>query len=165
MPKVTDLITETTVAPTAVIPMVDVATNKTKQTTVSTLAASLAFANRFGPLDSPTFTGTVTVPTGVAGTSAVNKAQMDTALALKANSATPTFTGPVTVPYPIAFDSAANKLYVENAINPGEVWVGIDAPTDPSVELWFDSDATLGIDIDGGTPASSGTDSVDGGNP
>ena len=66
-------------------------------------------------LVSPTFTGTVTVPSPVNATDATTKTYVDTALALKANLAGPTFTGTTTAaaltvtgatvgfPYDIAF--------------------------------------------------------------
>jgi hypothetical protein len=59
------------------------------------------------PLASPTFTGTVTLPTGTVGvtqtagnnsTSISTTAYVDTGLALKANLASPTFTGTPTLP-------------------------------------------------------------------
>jgi len=127
MPKVTDLTAETAVAPTAVIPLVDVATNTTKKTTITTLAASTAFTSSFVTTVSPTFTGTVTVPA------------------------------------PTTSTSAATKQYVDDILNPGEIWIGTDAPASPIVELWYDTDATMGVDIDGGTPATTGLDSIDGG--
>lgn len=143
MPKITDLTPETTVAPTAVIPIVDVATNTSKKTTVTTLAASTAFTGVFAPINNPTFTGTVVIPNGVAGTAAVNKDQLD----LKANSATPTFTGPVTVPTPTTSTSAANKAYVDSLFLPGEVYISNDPPATPhNVELWYDVDAVATYD-------------------
>jgi hypothetical protein len=48
--------------------------------TLSTDAVNKGQLDLKADLASPTFTGTVTVPTGVAGTSAVNKTQMDAAI-------------------------------------------------------------------------------------
>jgi hypothetical protein len=62
------------------------------------------------PLASPTFTGTVTVPTPVNSTDAVTKAYADT----KAPLSSPTFTGTVTVPTPVNATDAATKAYVDS---------------------------------------------------
>lgn len=144
MPKVTDLTTETTVTPATVLPMFDVITGITKQTTVQTLIASMAFGGQFATRTNPIFTGTVTVPTGVAGTSPVNKAQLD----LKANVATPTFTGPVIVATPISNTNIVNKQYVDNFATPGQIWVGANPPATPNnVQLWYDTDGPEAVDL------------------
>lgn len=84
------------------------------------------------PLASPTFTGTVTLPTGtVTSTMIANDTIVDedinasaaiaqskisglaTSLGLKANLASPTFTGTVTVPAPINPTDAVTKAYVD----------------------------------------------------
>lgn len=65
------------------------------------------------PLASPTFTGTVTVPTPSGNTDASTKGYVDTGLALKSPIASPTFTGTVTVPTPSADTDAATKSYVD----------------------------------------------------
>ena len=65
------------------------------------------------PLASPTFTGTVTVPTPSNNTDASTKGYVDTGLALKSPLASPTFTGTVTVPTPSGDTDAATKNYVD----------------------------------------------------
>lgn len=65
------------------------------------------------PLASPTFTGTVTVPTPSNNTDASTKGYVDTGLALKSPIASPTFTGTVTVPTPSGDTDAATKNYVD----------------------------------------------------
>lgn len=67
---------------------------------------------QLAPKDTPTFTGTVTVPNGAVSGAAVNKSQLD----LKANLASPTFTGTVTVPNGAAAGHAVNKGQVDAAI-------------------------------------------------
>jgi hypothetical protein len=69
--------------------------------------------NAKAPLASPTFTGTVTVPTPSNNTDATTKAYVDTGLALGAPLSNPTFTGNVTVPTPTADTDAATKNYVD----------------------------------------------------
>jgi hypothetical protein len=76
----------------------------------TTINSSLALK---APLASPTFTGTVTVPTPSNNTDAATKAYVDTGLALGAPLSNPTFTGNVTVPTPTANTDAANKAYVD----------------------------------------------------
>ena len=87
------------------------------------------------PLASPTFTGTVTIPTGASITAPTGLVKGDvglgsvdntadtakpvstaqqTALDLKANLAGPTFTGTVTVPTPIGNTDASTKAYVDS---------------------------------------------------
>jgi hypothetical protein len=89
------------------------------------------------PLDSPTFTGTVTIPTGASITAPTGLVKGDvglgsvdntadtakpvstaqqTALDLKANLASPTFTGTVTVPTPVNATDAVTKTYVDSGI-------------------------------------------------
>lgn len=68
------------------------------------------------PLASPTFTGSVVVPTPSSASNPTTKTYVDTALALKANLASPTFTGTVTVPTGSAGTSAVNKTQMETAI-------------------------------------------------
>lgn len=79
-------------------------------------------------IDSPTFSGTVIVPSATVVGAAVNKGQMDAAilnmhgiinplLDLKANIMSPTFTGRVTVPYAIESTDAINKGQVNAAID------------------------------------------------
>ena len=96
------------------------------------------------PLASPTFTGTVTIPTGasitaptglvkgdvglgnVDNTSDANKPVStagQTALDLKANLASPTFTGTVTVPTPTNSTDAVTKAYADS-IAAGINWHG-----------------------------------------
>jgi len=72
--------------------------------------------NTKAPLASPTFTGTVTVPTPSGNTDAVKKGYADTALALKAPLASPTFTGTVTVPTPSNNTDATTKAYVDTGL-------------------------------------------------
>jgi hypothetical protein len=67
----------------------------------------------YAPLASPTFTGTVTVPTPSNTTDATTKTYVDTADALRAPLASPTFTGTVTVPTPSATTAATTKAYVD----------------------------------------------------
>jgi hypothetical protein len=67
----------------------------------------------YAPLASPTFTGTVTVPTPSNTTDATTKTYVDAADALKAPLASPTFTGTVTVPTPSATTAATTKAYVD----------------------------------------------------
>jgi len=69
--------------------------------------------NAKAPLASPTFTGTVTVPTPSNNTDATTKDYVDTGLALGAPLSNPTFTGNVTVPTPTADTDAATKNYVD----------------------------------------------------
>lgn len=76
----------------------------------TTINSSLALK---APLASPTFTGTVTVPTPSGNTDAATKAYVDTGLALGAPLSNPTFTGSVTVPTPSADTDAATKGYVD----------------------------------------------------
>jgi 6-phosphogluconolactonase (cycloisomerase 2 family) len=68
------------------------------------------------PLASPTFTGTVTVPTPSNPTDASTKGYVDTGLALKAPLASPTFTGTVTVPTPSNATDASTKGYVDTGL-------------------------------------------------
>ena len=81
------------------------------------------------PINNPTFTGTVTVPTPSGATDASTKGYVDTglalkadaaattaALALKANLASPTFTGTVTVPTPSGATDASTKGYVDTGL-------------------------------------------------
>ena len=88
------------------------ATTKLYVDTADNLKANIA---------SPTFTGTVTVPTtlvGDAATVAASKGYVDAEDNLKANIASPTFTGTVTVPTTLAGDAdtvAASKGYVDDA--------------------------------------------------
>jgi len=65
------------------------------------------------PLASPTFTGTVVVPTPAASGAATTKSYVDTADALKAPLASPTFTGTVTVPTAVAGGAAVNKTQMD----------------------------------------------------
>lgn len=67
------------------------------------------------PLASPTFTGTVVVPTPAVGGAATTKTYVDTADALKANLANPTFTGTVTVPTASAPGSPTTKAQMDAA--------------------------------------------------
>jgi hypothetical protein len=69
----------------------------------------------YAPLASPTFTGTVTVPTPSNTTDATTKTYVDAADALKAPLASPTFTGTVTVPTPSNTTDATTKTYVDAA--------------------------------------------------
>jgi len=80
----------------------------------TTINSSLALK---APLESPTFTGTVTVPTPSGNTDAVTKGYTDTGLALKAPLASPTFTGVVTVPTPTNNTDATTKNYVDSALS------------------------------------------------
>ena len=94
------------------------------------------------PLASPTFTGTVTIPTGasitaptglvkgdvglgnVDNTSDTNKpvsTAQQTALDLKANLASPTFTGTVTVPTPTNNTDAATKAYTDAIVTAAKI--------------------------------------------
>lgn len=68
------------------------------------------------PLASPTFTGSVVVPTPSSASNPTTKTYVDTALALKANLASPTFTGTVTVPTATASTSAVGKGQMDTAI-------------------------------------------------
>ena len=72
-----------------------------------------------------TFSSSPIVPNATANNEAVNKGQMDAALALKAPLANPTFTGTVTVPTPSVGGAAANKDYVDTAI--GNIGSVLDA--------------------------------------
>lgn len=65
------------------------------------------------PIASPTFTGTVTVPTPSNNTDASTKGYVDSTLGTKAPLANPTFTGTVTVPTPSSDTDAATKNYVD----------------------------------------------------
>jgi hypothetical protein len=69
-----------------------------------TLLSSLA------PKASPTFTGTVTVPTPVNPTDATTKAYVDAADALLAPKASPTFTGTVTLPATVIGNGSALSI-------------------------------------------------------
>lgn len=75
------------------------------------------------PTASPTFTGTVTIPTPTGGdnsTKAASTAFVDTAISGLAPTASPTFTGTVTVPTPTGGDNttkAASTAFVETAIS------------------------------------------------
>lgn len=65
------------------------------------------------PLDSPTFTGNVVVPTADADGEAVNKEQMDTALVAKANLTGAVFSGVVSVPNGTTATHAVNKSQLD----------------------------------------------------
>jgi hypothetical protein len=76
---------------------------------------------------SPTFTGTVTVPTPINATDASTKGYVDTQLNAKANTASPTFTGSVTVPNPSNQTDATSKNYVDNLVS-ASIVPGAGAP-------------------------------------
>ena len=85
----------------------DDAGNETARETNAQLMARLA--SEFAPINDPTFTGNVVVPTADADGEAVNKGQMDAADALKAPINDPTFTGNVVVPDADADTEALNR--------------------------------------------------------
>ncbi len=74
------------------------------------------------PINNPTLTGTVTIPTASAGdnsTKAASTAYVDTGLALKANLNSPTFTGSPAAPTPTQGDndtSIATTAFVTTAV-------------------------------------------------
>ena len=127
-------------------------------------------------LASPTFTGTVTVPTPTNNTDATTKLYVDTADALKANLASPTFTGNVVVPTPDADNEATTKLYVDtednlkaNLASPtftGAVTVPAtqdsDADTVAASKGYVDAgdDAYFVSNSSGTVPVAGGTDSI-----
>jgi hypothetical protein len=94
------------------------------------------------PIASPTFTGTVTIPTGASITAPTGLVKGDvglgsvdntadtakpvstaqqTALDLKANLASPTFTGTVTVPTPTNGTDAATKTYADGVVTAANI--------------------------------------------
>jgi len=124
---------------------------------------------------SPTFTGTVTIPTPTAGDDSTKAASTAFVVASFATKASPTFTGTVTVPTPSANDNstkAASTAYVQTELGDyalkasptftGDVTLNAQgdlrfADSDSSNWVAFQAPATVGSNVTWTLPAADGS--------